>query len=210
MTLDATADNLRRLLDSRGVQKTALVGYSLGGRIALHFALKYQDRLSCLILESTSPGIQDPREREKRRLEDASLAGDMENFGIYWFVDKWENMQLFASQNNMELKTREMVREERVSQDPQGLAASLRFAGSGTMEPLWSQLHNLEIPVLIIVGKKDEKFRSIGEEMQKRMTSSNCVLKVVENAGHAVHLENPTRFGIIVKQFLKDLDQKKE
>ncbi len=206
MTLEATSDNLLRLLGVLGVSKTALLGYSLGGRIALHFALKHQDRLTCLILESASPGIQDPKEREKRKMEDDSLAKDIEKYGLDWFVEKWENLQLFATQKDLDLQIFEMVRKERLSHTANGLAMSLRSAGTGTMEPLWSQLGRLEIPVLLIVGEKDEKFLTIGEEMKKRM-SSNCTIKVVTNAGHATHLENPELFEDIVKQFLDDICQ---
>jgi 2-succinyl-6-hydroxy-2,4-cyclohexadiene-1-carboxylate synthase len=205
MTLGGISDDLHRLLDSRGIKKTALVGYSMGGRAALYFALKYSDRIDCLILESASPGIQDPWEREKRRAVDAVLAADIEKFGIPWFVEKWEGMQLFATQKEMDPEVRESVRKERMSQSARGLAMSLSYAGSGAMEPLWARLGDLRIPVLLIVGRRDEKFLTIGKEMQERM-AENCVLKVVEDAGHAPHLENPVEFGKIVKQFLSEIE----
>jgi 2-succinyl-6-hydroxy-2,4-cyclohexadiene-1-carboxylate synthase len=204
MTLDATSDNLRKVLDVTGVRKTALLGYSLGGRIALHFALKYQDRLTCLILESASPGIRDPKERETRKMEDDSLANDIEKYGLGWFADKWENMPFFATQQLLDPQALEMVRRERLSHTANGLAASLRSAGTGMMEPIWSHLDRLKIPVLLIVGEKDKKFMKIGEEMKKRMPS-NCTIKIVKNEGHAIHLENPELFEEIVKQFLDDV-----
>ncbi len=201
LTIDATSDILQNLLDVLDVGKTALLGYSLGGRIALNFALKHQERLTCLILESASPGIQDPEEREKRKMEDDSLAKELENNGLAWFVNRWENLGLFATQKDLDPKTFEIVRRERLSHTASGLAMSLRSAGTGTMEPLWSQLGRLAIPVLLIAGEKDEKFLTIGEEMVKRMPS-NCTLSVMKNSGHAPHLENPDFFEETVKQFL--------
>jgi 2-succinyl-6-hydroxy-2,4-cyclohexadiene-1-carboxylate synthase len=204
MTLDEISGHLQKLLDILGVGKTALLGYSMGGRMALHFAIKFQDRLTCLILESGSPGIQDPKEREMRKIEDDSLAMDIEKHGLDWFVDKWENVQLFQSRKTLNPQIIELARKERFSQTVNGLANSLRFAGTGIMEPLWSQLEELKVPVLLIVGEKDRKFRSIAEEMKKHM-SSNCSIGLVKSVGHAPHIESPEVFEDIVKQFLSDM-----
>lgn len=195
--MDDTSDSILRVLDLLGIRKTALLGYSLGGRIALHFAMKYQDKVSCLLLESASPGIQDSKER---RAKDDSLAKDIEQNGLDWFVEEWENLQLFATQKNLNPEVIQGVRNVRLSHAASGLAMSLRSMGIGRMKPMWSELGRLEIPVLLIVGEKDEKFTMIAEEMKKRMI--NCAIKVMKNAGHATHLENPEMFEDIAKQFL--------
>ncbi len=205
MDLDATsaavAEILDRILEGGAQRKVALLGYSLGGRVALNFALKYQERLSCLVLESTSPGIQDRAEREARRKKDDALADDIERHGIEWFVEYWENTPLFAGQRNLHASVFDKVRRERLSNKAAGLAASLRYAGAGRMVPLWDKLQDIEIPVLLIVGDGDEKYRRIGEAMKLR--TPDCSLVLVKESGHCIHIERPVEFGDALEAFLK-------
>lgn len=200
MNLDATSDNLLKLLNLLGIRKGALLGYSLGGRVALNFALKYQEHLTCLILEGASPGIQDPTEREKRKVEDDALASDLEKYGRNWFVERWENTPLLATQKDLHSPVIEMIKKERLSNTGKGLSMSLKSVGTGRMKPLWDQLGRLQIPVLLMVGEKDQKFLATAEAMKRRMP--NCTLKVVEGAGHCNHLEKPAIFEDIIEQFL--------
>lgn len=201
MNLDATSDNLLKLLNTLGAPKVALLGYSLGGRIALNFALKHQDRLTCLILEGASPGIQDSVERENRKAEDDSLASDIEKYGRDWFVERWENIPLLATQKDLGSPVVEMIKNERLSNAPNGLSMSLKSTGTGRMHPLWDQLGRLTIPVLLLVGEKDRKFLTIGEAMKSHIP--RCTLRVVEGAGHCTHLEKPAIFENLVVQFLE-------
>lgn len=200
MSLDATSDALLEVLDRVRVEKTALLGYSLGGRVALDFALKYHHRLTSLILESASPGILNRAERQERRKADDALARDIERYGLDWFVRYWEDTSLFATQKTLGQQVIQRIRSERLSNTTKDLAMSLRSASTGRMRPLWDQLESLEIPVLLIVGEKDEKYLATAKEMKNRIP--HCTLSVVEGAGHATHLENPGAFGQIVETFL--------
>lgn len=200
MNLDATCGNLLKLLNTLRIRKIALLGYSLGGRIALNFALKHQERLTCLILEGASPGIQDSTEREKRKAEDDALASDIEKYGRDWLVKLWENIPLLATQKDLGSPVIEMIKSERLSNTANGLSMSLKSAGTGRMQPLWERLGRLEIPVLILVGEKDRKFLAIGEAMRRCIP--NCTLKIVEGAGHCTHLEKPAIFENLVVRFL--------
>ena len=205
MSVDQISNSILGLLDDLRIDKTALLGYSMGARIALNFATRYQDRLSCLILESGSPGIRDRREREERRLKDESLAKDIEHYGLDWFVEKWENLELFATLKNLDQDTHLRIKNERMSNTSSGLAKSLKSAGTGTMQPMWSELGRLQVPVLLVVGEEDEKFVSIAKEMKKEIVTTDCVLKVLKNAGHAPHLENYQMFECAVEEFLDDI-----
>ena len=202
MSVDQISNSILGLLDDLRIDKTALLGYSMGARIALNFATRHQDRLSCLILESGSPGIRDRRGREERRLKDESLAKDIEQYGLDWFVEKWENLELFATQKNLDRDTRLRIKNERLSNTSSGLANSLKNAGTGTMRPMWSELGRLRVPVLLVVGEKDERFVSIAEEMKKEIVTTDCVMKVLKGAGHAPHLENYQMFECAVEEFL--------
>ncbi|MDB4880455.1 MAG: alpha/beta hydrolase fold protein, partial [Gemmatimonadetes bacterium] len=127
--LPRVADAIARVLDALRIEEAALHGYSLGGRAALHAALQHPSRITRLILESSSPGIADPAEREGRRSSDAALADRIERGGIGAFVEEWEALPLWASQRRLPREVRDGLRARRLANRPAGLAASLRGAG---------------------------------------------------------------------------------
>ncbi len=198
-TSDAVAEVARL---ASGGRKAALLGYSLGGRVALDLACRHQGLLSCLILEGASPGIERDDERRARRAEDEALADEIEKRGVEWFVDHWQDTPLFATQKELPAPIFEGIRRDRLSNSPHGLAMSLRAAGVGEMVPLWKSMEAVRIPVLIVVGKRDKKYAESGEAMRRRIPGS--VVAEVEGAGHCVHLEKPMEFAVLVERFLKD------
>jgi len=164
-----------------------LIGYSMGARMALHTALQYPHKVSALVLVSGTAGIRDNDERTARRLSDIELATHIQELGVPAFIDEWLSQPLFAGLNSVTNQRADRLRNHAV-----GLADSLRFAGTGTQEPLWDQLHMLTMPVLLMCGTKDTKFHAIATEMGASIPSSTCV--AIEDAGHTVHLEQPERF----------------
>jgi 2-succinyl-6-hydroxy-2,4-cyclohexadiene-1-carboxylate synthase len=194
----ATAD-LLGLLDQLGVGQFDLLGYSLGGRIALHLALAAPQRVRKLVLESASPGIADPAERAERVANDNALAAQIEQRGIDWFVEYWENIPLFSSQRMLPPEVFAAQRERRLANRPQGLANSLRGMGAGQQEPLWERLAELGMPTLLIAGELDTKYVGLGLAMQQRIKGANR--QVVRGAGHTTHLEQPRAFGKAVQAF---------
>jgi 2-succinyl-6-hydroxy-2,4-cyclohexadiene-1-carboxylate synthase len=201
-TSDAIAEVARVAAGVGGKRKAALLGYSLGGRVALDFACKRQDLLSCLILEGASPGIERDDEREERRAQDDELADEIERRGLEWFVDYWQETPLFATQRRLPPTALQGAKRDRLSNSARGLAMSLRGAGTGEMAPLWSAIEGLRIPVLLVVGKGDRRYTEIGEAMRRKIPGS--LLAEVEGAGHCVHLEKPEEFADLVGRFLED------
>jgi 2-succinyl-6-hydroxy-2,4-cyclohexadiene-1-carboxylate synthase len=164
----------------------ALAGYSMGGRIALDLALAVPDRVERLTLIGASPGIADARERRSRREADEALADRIEEEGIEAFARFWGALPLWAGQPPEVAAAAFAMRR---AQDPAGLAAALRGLGPGAMTPLWSGLGGLAMPVALIAGEHDEKFRGIAEEMAASIR--RATLHVVPGAGHAAQLEAP-------------------
>jgi 2-succinyl-6-hydroxy-2,4-cyclohexadiene-1-carboxylate synthase len=201
-TSEAVAEVMGLATGAKGKRKAALLGYSLGGRVALELACRHQELLSCLILEGASPGIENEAEREERRLRDDSLADEIETRGVGWFVDHWQENPLFATQKELPDEAFESVRRDRLSNSASGLAMSLRGAGAGGMLQLWDEIGDLRIPVLLVVGKRDPKFAEIGDAMHRRIPGS--AVAEVDGAGHCVHLEKPEEFADIVERFLAD------
>ena len=163
-----------------------LVGYSMGGRIALHAALGLGARITRLVLVGASPGLADPAERAARRADDEALADRIERIGLEAFVAEWAAQPLFAG---MPRGIAEQAHADRLRNTAGGLAAALRGLGTGAMPPLWDRLGELAIPVELVVGERDAKFRAIAERMSAALPSAR--LRVVVGAGHAVHLEAP-------------------
>jgi 2-succinyl-6-hydroxy-2,4-cyclohexadiene-1-carboxylate synthase len=163
-----------------------LAGYSMGGRIALHAALAVGARIRRLVLVGASPGLADPEERQKRRAADAALADRIEAIGVEEFAAEWGAQPLFAG---MPRGIAEQAEADRRRNTAPGLAAALRGLGTGAMPPLWDRLGELPMPVELVVGERDGKFRAIAERMAAAIPAAR--LHVVDGAGHAVHLEQP-------------------
>jgi len=170
------------------MQPGILVGYSMGARMALHVALQHPTMVSQLVLISGTPGLVTEAERTARRKSDNDLAERIETIGLSAFLDEWLALPIFSG---LDEKTNQ--REDRLRNTEKGLADSLRYAGTGTQEPQWSNLQQLSMPVHLVVGEHDEKFTAIAEQMKPLISTSE--MTVVANAGHTVHLENPTATG---------------
>jgi 2-succinyl-6-hydroxy-2,4-cyclohexadiene-1-carboxylate synthase len=167
-------------------QPITLAGYSMGGRIALHAALSLGPRVRRLVLVGASPGIADAAERAARAAEDAALADRIEAIGLEAFVREWGAQPLF---DGMPRGIAEIAHADRMRNTAAGLAAALRGLGTGVMPPLWDRLGELTVPVELVVGERDEKFRAIAERMTAVLVAGR--LHVVPGSGHAVHLEAP-------------------
>lgn len=197
--IECCSHDLSALFNQLHLDRFYLLGYSMGGRVALHFALTYPEHLTGLILESASPGAADPQERQARLNSDSALAERIERDGLEAFVNNWERLPLFASQAALPSETREQVRLERLANNPHGLANSLRGLSTGAQPSLWDRLYELTVPTLLIAGVLDAKFAEIGQAMAAAMP--NAKLKIVRDAGHTVHLEQPTIFDQLALAF---------
>lgn len=177
-----------------------LIGYSMGGRIALHVASRQPELVSRLVLESASPGLRSERERAARIAHDAELAERILADGIEAFVDMWERLPIFASRKRLAAPVKAAVRARTLRNDPRSLAAALQGFGTGTLPSLWQHLPRIEVPTLLIAGELDVKFVAIAEQMSALLPNGRLV--VVPEAGHTVHLERPDAWCATVDEFL--------
>ncbi len=195
-----SANDIVTLLQHFGITTFNLLGYSMGGRLALYIATHYPKRINALILESASPGLKTETERTQRRISDERLANEIESRGIQWFVDYWERLPLWDSQKQLADAVRDDLHNQRLSNDAQGLANSLRGTGTGVQPSLWERLPTVKLPVKLIVGELDKKFLSINQEMQRLIP--NARLSIIPQAGHTTHVENPHMFIDVIQAFL--------
>lgn len=175
------------------------LGYSMGGRTALHLALSRPDLVERLVLIGATGGLDSAEERAARRAADARLADRVESIGVAAFLDEWLAQPLFAT-----LPPAAAQRAERLSNSSEGLARSLRRCGTGTQRPLWSELHALTMPVLIIAGAEDPRFIAAGERLATSIGPSATVA-LVADSGHSTHLEQPAATASIIRAWLGGL-----
>jgi 2-succinyl-6-hydroxy-2,4-cyclohexadiene-1-carboxylate synthase len=192
VTLAAVLDDLGALAPA----PFTLVGYSMGGRIALHaaFAPALAARLQRLVLIGASPGVADPAERAERRAADERLADDVSGMTIEEFAARWAETPVLAGQPP---EVAAAVHADRLRNRPAGLAAALRGLGTGALPSLWDRLADIGVPVTLIAGERDHKFRAIATEMAAALPDSDVA--VIPGAGHAVHLEAPERVAALLR-----------
>jgi 2-succinyl-6-hydroxy-2,4-cyclohexadiene-1-carboxylate synthase len=186
-SLDDTADLLAEVLPN---DPFILAGYSFGGRVALHFALRHPRRLAHLVVLSATAGIANDDERRARRQRDDELANRIEAIGADAFLDEWLAQPMFRSLPG------DPVERAARSYDARGLADSLRHAGTGTQGDLTDPLGHLTTPTLILAGANDEKFAN--EAIRLGEVIARSTRRLVPDAGHAAHLERPESVASLV------------
>jgi 2-succinyl-6-hydroxy-2,4-cyclohexadiene-1-carboxylate synthase len=191
-TIEQTARDLGAILDLSGLTEAHWVGYSMGGRVALHLATAHAARVRSLLIESASPGIEREEERATRRASDEALASEIERHGIEWFAEHWSAQPIFATQESLPARTRAMIHEARLRNRPAGLAGSLRGLGQGTQPWLAPKLPAIACPTLFVTGALDTSYGAIAERMAAAIANARHIS--VPDAGHNVHLEQPEAF----------------
>jgi len=200
--MQACVDDVLAIQKHLGLRRWAVVGYSMGGRVAMRVALQAPERLWALVLESASPGIAEPAERRARAAQDTKLAARIRHEGVAAFADYWQALPLFASQSRLPQATRQALRQQRLQHTAGGLANSLQGLGAGMQEPVLQRLPGLRLPVLLLAGALDDKYRGLANDMAALLPCSR--VRIVPDAGHAVHLEQPAVFDAAVRDFLQE------
>jgi 2-succinyl-6-hydroxy-2,4-cyclohexadiene-1-carboxylate synthase len=196
-TMPSTATALIDWLDFVNISNCFLVGYSMGGRVALYLGLHFPERFPKVVLESASPGLKTEQERQQRLQHDRLLADRLQT-DFSTFLTNWYQQPLFHSlQEHPEF---EQIMEQRSQNQPYELAKSLRYLSTGLQPSLWNLLKKHSQPLLLLVGERDRKFCTINQEMAEYCPTAQ--LKVVPNCGHVVHLEHPIAFTNYVQAFL--------
>jgi 2-succinyl-6-hydroxy-2,4-cyclohexadiene-1-carboxylate synthase len=201
-TIEGTTLALLDLLDELEVERAALAGYSMGGRLALYLALRHPERCSGLFLESASPGIDDATERQTRREADKRRASAMESGDFEAFLADWYGQPLFASLSRREGLVQRMI-EARRRNVPAELARSLRGLGAGSQPSLWRGIATLRVPALAVTGALDDRYVGIAGRMAALNPRVQTV--VVAGAGHNVRLEAPQAYLASLQDFLESI-----
>ena len=194
-----TFDGRLREIAERVDDGDVVVGYSMGGRLALRAALRRPGKFGALVLAGTSAGIEDDRARAERRLADELLAAWIEEHTIKDFAARWEAEPVFASQPP---ELRAAQRPGRLSHEPARLARLLRSAGQGMFEPVWHELERIDCPVLAVAGELDTAYADAAFRIAERVRRGRA--RLIGGAGHAPQLERPEEFSAVLLDFLDE------
>ncbi|NVM22472.1 MAG: 2-succinyl-6-hydroxy-2,4-cyclohexadiene-1-carboxylate synthase [Desulfobacterales bacterium] len=199
LDFDFVALGLVNLMEGLRLPAAVLIGYSMGGRVALHTAIKYRKRFKALVLEGASPGIRDDNERNNRLILDEERAKEMEKVGMARYPEIWYEAELFSTLKRHPEKL-DKIKAARRSNDASWMAKVLRELSPGRQAPLWDKLATLDMPVLLIAGDLDHKYKKIAHEMKGCFKDSQ--VRLMPGAGHNTHLEAPEEFGLALASFL--------
>jgi 2-succinyl-6-hydroxy-2,4-cyclohexadiene-1-carboxylate synthase len=194
-TMDACTADLEMLWDHLGVERTHLVGYSMGGRLALHVAARRPQRPLSLLTIGAHAGL-DPDGREGRKLGDESLAERIEHGGVEAFVNYWSSLPMFAGIERRGPSFVAEVRANRLENHIAGLACSLRGMGAGAMDPVWDELAQVNFPCTFVAGQLDHGYVASARRLAATVPYSR--VEVVLHAGHSVHQERPDAFARVL------------
>ncbi|MDF1597313.1 MAG: alpha/beta fold hydrolase [Acidimicrobiia bacterium] len=201
VSLSAAESAIAAVIEATGSPKL-VVGYSQGGRVALHLALTRPELISRLVLVSTSPGVADRDEREARRLADDELAALIERVGLATFLTEWLDLPMFAGLRRRSTWWQELDRARRMENTAAGLAAALRGMGQGVQDYVGEAIAGIELPVLFIAGENDARYCEAANRMAATVQDGR--FEVIAGAGHSLIGEVPAAVGALVRKFLRN------
>lgn len=200
-SMGGTAVLLTGVLDEIGVDRTHVVGYSMGGRVAMYFAVHFPKRCRQVVLESASPGLKAESDRLARRGTDEARAIQLETQEYAEFLEEWYRQPLFETLERHEGLLERMI-ASRITNLPNELARSLREMGTGQQPSLWEMLEHVTTPVMAVAGALDGKYVDVAERMAVLMPTARTA--IISNVGHNVHAENPAEYRDLITNFLKN------
>ena len=179
-----------------------LAGYSLGGRLALGLLARHRERFTSATLIGTHPGLGEENQRRRRAAGDDALARRLEREGVERFADHWQSLPLLDTQHALPARILEDQRRRRLRHRPEGLAYALETLSLGRMPDYRTELPRLDLPVHLMAGERDEKFRRLAEQMASALPAAT--VEIVPDAGHNLILETP---GAVASAILPRLSQ---
>ena len=187
---------------------SVLIGYSMGGRLALQFACRYPNKLAGLVLIGATPGIQEEKARIQRQHWDRIQANRIVEMGVETFYNEWQKMPIIATQQNISPSIQAEMKSARLAQSIEGLSQSMLHFGTGTMQACWDALQDLQVPTLLMVGEHDLKYREIAFQMLGRIPKNKSSLAIISKTGHCAHLESLEECSRILVRWLSEIHDK--
>ncbi|PZU94941.1 MAG: 2-succinyl-6-hydroxy-2,4-cyclohexadiene-1-carboxylate synthase [Pseudanabaena sp.] len=217
-TMASTANLIIKFLDKLHLKPCHLVGYSMGGRLALYLAIFYPEYFRKAAIESASAGLTSESARLSRQEQDFLLAHKLETMKPSFdgvaalhhqnleqtkffelFLESWYQQSIFG--NLRSHPNFPQMLAQRLNNSPLELARSLRNLGLGMQRSLCKKLAEIDIPLLLVVGELDQKFIEINQQIAEQVRFAK--LEIIANCGHNTHFENPELFAQKIIDFLQ-------
>lgn len=208
LSVELISNLLCKLVDKINLRNIILVGYSMGARIALYMALNLSNKVQGAVIVSGSPGLADPEARKFRRAKDDFRASVLDSYGLKFFLDTWYAEPLWTSLRSHP-HFKQILASRLQHSELHTLANVLSDLSIGRQRPLWEDLKQCQLPLLLVVGESDGKFKNIARKMYNEINEGdatsigNAEIVEIPQSGHAVHLENPLSLISEVSKFLR-------
>lgn len=204
-SLGSQIDHLNQIINSLSIVSPVLWGYSMGGRLALNFAINFPEKISGLILESTSNGIESDSDRIDRLQKDMDLSNQISK-DYTSFLQKWNRLPLFKSPPMVVLHPKTRFLEIQNQQNPIGLSHSVLQFSPAHAPYIFKELEKISVPVLLLTGQLDEKYTQLWDLLKYQLKQPKH--KIIQNAGHRVHLDNPVDYIKALENYLTETNLK--
>jgi len=189
-------DDINSYLAQKITKPVTLIGYSLGGRLALDFATQFPKLVKNLIILSANPGIDDPKQRQERLKWDQAWCDVIEQQGFPTFLERWYEQPLFHSLRNS--PNFDATLKKRLQHNPEFMKEVFLKLSPAILPSRWSAIQKFSFPSLFLFGEHDIKYQSIRNNLVKLGVSTD----LIPHSGHAIHLENPEACAAKIKEFL--------
>lgn len=201
-TFEEEISRLARLIRGRFQVPIALLGYSMGARVALGLCLRHPELFQEVTLISVNPGLATQQERKDRQVWESTWIELLERDGLAQFCQKWRQLEIFATQAELPPEVLLQQERERCSHMAHGLSHAMRVLGLAAMPDFRPDLQQLQVPCRWLVGGKDDKFMKLAKE--NAPLSKMISVEIIDSAGHNSLIESPT----IVRRFLIDTERR--
>ena len=191
LSVPQLALELRALCAALSLNAPIVVGYSLGGRVALAAAVQHPEIMQALMLESTSAGLDTEAERQARAATDDARAAVLLADGIAAFMRTWYAAPLFESLQ-MRPQLLAKLQAARTCNDARWMSKVVGELSPGRAASVWAELPSVRLRTLVLAGALDVRYTESAQRMCAAMPNAVCT--VVADAGHNVHLEQPTAY----------------
>jgi 2-succinyl-6-hydroxy-2,4-cyclohexadiene-1-carboxylate synthase len=197
-SIESFAGFFTKFVKSNDLSGAVLVGYSMGGRFVLFLSAMVKNLWSAAVLESATPGLRKEKQRIERQTKDNKIAKRLEKEKLEDFLTDWYQQPLFETL--LKIKNFSLIFKQRMNNNPEELAKSLRMMGVGVQPSLWNTCGTINIPILLVAGEFDRKFCNIIKDMNS--VNTDFSIEIIKNAGHNVHLEQPEAYYKRIQKFI--------
>ncbi|MDC1067939.1 2-succinyl-6-hydroxy-2,4-cyclohexadiene-1-carboxylate synthase [Candidatus Kapabacteria bacterium] len=188
------------ILEIEKIKSSHLVGYSMGGRIAIKCLINFPEIFEKVILESTTAGIESQHEREARKQNDKILGSKIVNSDFKEFLDSWYQLQLWGNIRNH--KNYSGMINSRLDNNLKELQKSLEKMGTGSQPSYWDSLKSIKNSIIYVSGNLDQKYTALANKFSDKL--SYYKHEPLAGVGHNVHFENNEIFLEIIKNHFGD------